>query len=422
MSRDLLPSAERLRATLAHIRPSRREDPAGTLVLDAIRCAEAAQLRDGVSAGDGSLLGPCSPGRGCRTPMGKRTLRSGLRPIGRSDEIHRRQGAVSALAEDRRLAAELGGTLGGVQDVARIAGRVALGRAGPRDIVGLGRSLERAGPLSGVLEGTPSLGEHRDRLSRLAGVLGPLSARIIASCVDAPPAHLREGGLFRDGTDAALDEARSLQRSAGEWLASFQERIAREAGLPQARVGYNQVFGYYVELTAAQAREAGDALVLAGFRRKQTLKNAERYTNPELAEFERGRRPRRGRSSGSSGFRRALPRGRGAAGPAGRVRGGGGHGRCAAGPGRQGPRAWVGAPEVVARPAMLIEAGRHPVLDEVLAGEFVPNDLSLGDGAGRDAGGDHRPQHGRQEHVHPAGCADRPAARTRARSFPLAAR
>lgn len=388
--RDLPPEArERLRATLAHIRPPRREDPAGTLVLDAIslRALEVERtLRDGVSAGDGSLLGAMLSGPGgCRTPMGKRTLREWLcAPSADLDEIHRRQGAVSALAEDRRLAAELGETLGGVQDVARIAGRVALGRAGPRDIVGLGRSLERAGPLSGVLEGTPSLGEHRDRLSRLAGVLGPLSARIIASCVDAPPAHLREGGLFRDGTDAALDEARSLQRSAGEWLASFQERIAREAGLPQARVGYNQVFGYYVELTAAQARESGDALVLAGFRRKQTLKNAERYTNPELAEFEQRATTAEARAiereqrlfdalcrevaallAPLADFAEVVGTVDALLGLADKAH----------------ARGWV-RPEVVARPAMLIEAGRHPVLDEVLAGEFVPNDLSLGDGAG----------------------------------------
>src|SRR5439155_8069498 len=95
------------------------------------------------------------------------------------------------------------------------------------------------------------------------------------------PAHLREGGLFRDGVDAELDEARTLQRDANTWLAAYQKRLIEQTNINSLKVGYNNIFGYYIEVTHTHVEK-----IPASFTRKQTLKNAERYITPELKEFE----------------------------------------------------------------------------------------------------------------------------------------
>ncbi|MCB9841509.1 MAG: DNA mismatch repair protein MutS [Phycisphaeraceae bacterium] len=387
--RDLPPEARaKYRGTLGHLRPPRREDPDGTLVLDAVslRALEVERtLRGGGGApvaGDASLLGVMLAGPGgCRTAMGKRTLRDWLcAPSANLDVITRRHAGVAALVEDRRLARELADTLAGVQDVARIAGRVSLGRAGPRDIAALGRSLARLDAIGECLRGTPALEPHAAEIATLQPALAPLADTIATSCVDDPPSHLREGGLFRDGIDAALDEARLLQRDAGQWLAAFQARIASDHALTQAKVGFNQVFGYYVELSAAQAKGAGDALVAAGFRRKQTLKNAERYTNPELTEFEQkvttaeARAVEREQTLFDALCRRIAKESAALAAFADAI----GVVDALLGLGDKAhARGWV-RPEMTDQPILHIEGGRHPVLDELLAGEFVANDITLG--------------------------------------------
>lgn len=408
--RDLpVEARQRYRGSLSHLRPPKREVCGGTMVLDAVslRALEvertlrgstmglavaagtasvnghAASASSGLGGGvDGSLLGVMLSGPGgCRTPMGKRTLRDWLcAPSCELPVIHARQSGVAALFEDRRLAKEIGESLSGVQDVARIAGRVAMGRAGPRDVVGLGRSLERLPAIVERLNGTPALAPHAARLTSLQSALVPLAQHVTTSCVETPPGHLREGGLIRDGVDAALDEARLLQRDAGQWLAAFQQRVATDHGLTQAKVGFNAVFGYFVELTGAQARDAGDALVRGGFRRKQTLKNAERYTNPELAEFEQKVTTAEARAierelalfdaicrtiaaqvAPLAEFALAVGELDALLGLADKAH----------------ARGWV-RPTVVAEPILRIEGGRHPVLDELLAGEFVPNDIDVG--------------------------------------------
>lgn len=271
-------------ATLAHLSPPKRSPAGEHCLIDAIslRALEVEQtIRGGSLAG--SLLGVFLTGSSlCRTPMGKRALREWLkRPLAVAERVRERQAKVGSLVSDRRMAGELGGALDGVQDVARIAGRLALGRATPRDLVGLGGSLSRAETIASAIEGSAPLDAERMALLDLAAKIGPVAQRIEQSCVDSPPAHLREGGLIREGVDAELDEARSLQQDAGAWLAEYQQKLIEEFDLPSLKVGYNKVFGYYIELPAAQARRAPDRLT-----RKQTLKNAERYITPELKEFE----------------------------------------------------------------------------------------------------------------------------------------
>lgn len=381
--------------TLAHLRPPRREDRSGLCVLDAVslRALEVERtLRPREPAGpggagtggggDGSLVGVFlgMPGGGCETAMGKRLLRQWLcRPLGDRAAIEGRQAAVAALVSDRTLAERLGAALGGVQDVARIAGRVAMGRATPRDVVALGRSLARAKELEGVLEGSPALADRRARLVEAGRRLEPIAARISAQCVEDPPSHLREGGLIRDGVDAELDEARSLRRDGARWLAEYQQRLQREHGLAGLKVGYNAVFGYYIELTAAQARQAP-----AVFTRKQTLKNAERYITPELKAFE---------DKANSAEVRAVGREQAlfdalceqaaselaAIGAFGDVAAELDVLLCMA---RRAVRAgWV-RPEMVDEPVLEIRQGRHPVLEDVLGDRLVPNDVELGSRGG----------------------------------------
>lgn len=372
---------------LAHLRPPMRENPAEQCVLDAttlrsleiLRTIRTGPVPTGNGESDGSLLGIFAPSKvfpGCRTPMGKRLLREWMvRPLAQAAPIRARQRCVATLAEDRRTAADLTAALDGVQDTARIAGRIALGRAGPRDVVALGASLGRAEQLAGAISGTPAFARALGVIRGLIGVLEPLSARIGAVCVDAPPTHLREGGLVRDGVDPELDEARTLQRDAAGWMAQYQSRLVQEFDLPSLKVGYNKIFGFYIELPSAQAKRAPEI-----FTRKQTLKSAERYITPELKDFE---------TRASTAEAKALARELAVF-----------EGLCEAARGVLGPimafgdaaaeldvlatfadkaarRAWV-CPEITETPELVVHQGRHPVLDELLGSGFVPNDVEIG--------------------------------------------
>ncbi len=369
------------RATLRHLRPPRVEAPEEFVVVDAVslRALEVERTLRGAEGAEGSLLSIFTgPGRQgvCRTPMGKRLLRDWLcRPLRSRDAIVARQDAVSTLVEDRRLGGAIGESLAGVQDVARIAGRLALDRATPRDLVGLARSLDRLGMLADLIENVGSLAGVLERISRSREVLAGLAGAILESCVDEPPAHTRDGGIIRDGVDRELDEARLLQRDAGTWLASYQQELSTRHSLPGLKAGYNRVFGYYLELPAAQARSAPPELV-----RKQTLRNAERYTTPELREFE---------TKVMTAESRALEREkqlffalceRGAALTDQIAEFGSGVAELDSLLGladKAAQRGWT-RPEIVEEPVLTIHAGRHPVLDESLGRNFVPNDVELG--------------------------------------------
>ncbi|HEX8875183.1 MAG TPA: DNA mismatch repair protein MutS, partial [Phycisphaerales bacterium] len=374
------------KSTLAHLRPPTREHPGDWMTIDAVslRALEVERvIRAAPGASDagleGSLLGVFLTGPAgavCKTAMGKRLLREWLcRPSRSLAVIDSRHAAVASLKEDRRLAGELRDLLADVPDAARIAGRVALGRATPRDLVALACGLTRAPSIGALLEGVASLKPLHTRLVSPAGSLAPIATQIREACVEEPPPHLREGGLIKDGIDKELDEARRLQTDAGHWLVEYQERLLKEHNLPGMKVGYNKIFGYYIELTASQARSAP-----AAFTRKQTLKNAERYITPELHEFER---------KVSTAESRALSREREifeelSAAVAARLA------EVAAiadalgeldvllGFAEHAARAgWV-RPTMTEANVLTIHDGRHPVLERTLGRDFVPNDVEVG--------------------------------------------
>ena len=365
---------------LSHLRPPRLHRPTDYMVLDrtTLRSLEIHEtMRSGQS--EGAVL---SVFRGTATAMGKRTLRRWLGfPLLDRQAIEARHAAVGAMVDDERLRRELGDALSGVQDVERIAGRLGVRRALPRDLVALGRSVARGAAIAETLADRPSLRPWAARLDTLLEPLSSLAGEIDEACVESPPAHLREGGLFRDGYDAALDEARSLQRDANAWLARYQKRLAEETRIDSLKVGYNKVFGYYIEVTAAnRAKVLDDQEPFRSWSRKQTLKNAERFITPELKEFE---------SKVLSAESRAIDREQALFQQLGE--------RCRAeheairgfaevvaeldalrGFARYAVRAACVRPEMTDEPVLAITGGRHPVLDLTLGEGFVPNDVSLG--------------------------------------------
>ncbi len=378
---ELASAGARRAGALAHLLPPRREESAGHCVLDAVslRSLEIERtIRGSGAAGhrDGSLVGLFVST--CVTPMGKRLVREWLcRPLGELGAIRERHGRVGVLVEDRATAKSLTAALDGVQDVARIAGRIALGRATPRDVVALGKSLTRVELIAGTLDHAPAFESVRAALRSVASTIEPIAKRIIAECEESPPPHLREGGLIRDGVDAELDEARLLRRDGSAWLAAYQERLVKEHDLPGIKVGFNKIFGYYIELTASQARSAPPPAV---FSRKQTLKNAERYITPELKEYEDKVTTAEARSFDRervlfeglcAGAAKAIP----AISAFGQVVAELDVLLCFAQ--RALRKGWV-RPEMTADAGLSIAQGRHPVLEEMLGEKFVPNDVDVG--------------------------------------------
>jgi DNA mismatch repair protein MutS len=376
-----LPASKRgPRPTLAHLQPPRRELVSDRLILDAasLRALEIDRtIRSG--ALEGSLLGIfLGPGQksACRTAMGKRLLREWLvRPPAVLETIAGRQRAVASLVEDRRLAGEVAEALEGVQDVPRIAARLALGRVTPRDLVGLGKSLAAGVRLAETLRHAPALAGLRGLLASVESALLPVAERVAKLCVDAPPAHLREGGLIRDGVDAALDEARGLKASAEAWLAKYQAELIARHNLPSLKVAFNKVFGFYIELPRAQAQRAP-----AEFSRRQTLTNAERFITPELKAFEDKVQHADARAlereqalfaelcGEAAGLLRPMRVFAEAIAELDVL-------RCFAD--KAAERRWC-RPELTDAPSLSIVQGRHPVLDELLGRDFVPNDVALG--------------------------------------------
>ena len=381
--------------TLAHLQPPRRESDEGRCAVDAIslRALEVERTirPTGVGELDGSLLGlflRAKSGAGaCRTAMGRRLLRDWLcAPLGEIAAIEARQRCVAALVEDRRSAGELGEALDRVQDVARIAGRIALARATPRDLVALGRSLQVLGTVCGVLEPATAFAPHVERLDGVRSALEPLAGEILARCIDDPPAHLREGGLFRDGVDAELDEARALQRDAGAWLTAYQARLVGEFGLAGCKVGYNSVFGYYIELTSTQVRDLGAHIERAALTRKQTLRNAERYITPELKEFEDRVTTAEARALAREQalFRQLCERAGAQIGPISTFAATISELDAVLALGDKASHRGWRRPDMVESRTLTIHNGRHPALDELLGSDFVPNDVELGEAAGAD--------------------------------------
>ncbi len=268
--------------------------------------------------------------------------------------------------------------LGQSYDLERLAARVGTGRATPRDLVALARTLALLPKVKARL--TARVSKRLNQLEAALELCPEIRAEIEAALVDDPPLAVKEGGLIRDGYHPELDELRATARGGKSWIAKFQAEQIRRTGIPSLKVGYNKVFGYYIEITHAQAQARGSNIP-SDYIRKQTVKNAERYITPELKEYEDKVTRAEERANELEYELFSTLRDRVSAEAPRLIQAGGvlaqldvltalaelaaRHGYC--------------RPEIVAEPVFEVEAGRHPVLDALLPpGDFVPNDVRLG--------------------------------------------
>jgi DNA mismatch repair protein MutS len=214
------------------------------------------------------------------TPMGKRLLRTWLlRPSLDRAEIEGRLDAVEVQVKDTVRREELRRSLDGILDLERLLSRVTLETANPRDVLALSASLARIPKVRAALGGLSA-----SRLGVLHGStdeLGELREKIDRTLVPEPPLTLSDGGVIAPGVDKDLDELRDLSRNSKQYLARVEQRERERTGIGSLKVKFNSIFGYYIEISKANLQHAPTE-----YERKQTLVNAERFTTPELKEYE----------------------------------------------------------------------------------------------------------------------------------------
>lgn len=225
----------------------------------------------------GSLLGLLDQ---TKTAMGARRLRQWIeRPLQDASAITQRMDALEVLIGDLFLRDQIQGSLSQVYDLERLVGRVSFGTASPRDLRAAALTIQVVPSIVEALRNTES-----QLLTTLASELPDLSAlaeQVLHTLVEEPPASLQDGGIIRTGLSKELDDLRQAKNSAKEWLLQLEQSEREKTGIRSLKVGYNKVFGYYIEVSKANTH-----LVPEDYERRQTLANAERYIVPELKEYE----------------------------------------------------------------------------------------------------------------------------------------
>jgi DNA mismatch repair protein MutS len=369
------PSVDALR----HVDQIRYYEQHDTMLLDPVSVRNLELLspiftEESKSSGPTTLIGALDS---TVTGMGARLLRSWvLRPLIDQDEIEARLGAVAHLLQQTVVRGEIRKELRGIQDLERLTSRITLGLATPRELLALRKSLAQLPVLKNFLTppqtgGSDLLRELHEEIDELTDIREQLEKALS----DEPPAMATEPGMIRAGYHAELDELRNLSKHSKEIIASMEERERKRTGINSLKIRFNNIFGYYMEISKPNLH-----LAPADYERKQTLVNAERFTCPELKDYER---------KILAADERIIEIERqlfvdlrsGIAAKAGRLR------RTAAAVAKldvlasfakmAGDRGYV-RPEFNGTGELLIIGGRHPVIEELLRqkGErFVPNDL-----------------------------------------------
>ena len=265
---------ETQRAALDHLERPAFYNRADTLVLDAttVRNLELAEPLFAGESKESTLLHVLDR---TRTGMGGRLLRRRmLAPSINVAEINARLDAVAEMHATPILRFAIGGDLASILDLERLLSKLALATAGPRDLAALARSLAMVPSLKKRLEGAKS--QHLD-LDEIADVRDP----VLAALADEPPVNLADLGIIRDGFDPRLDELRDISKNSKTYLAQIEQRERTRTNIGSLKVRFNNVFGYYIEISKANLH-----LAPPDYERKQTLVNAERFTTPELKELE----------------------------------------------------------------------------------------------------------------------------------------
>jgi DNA mismatch repair protein MutS len=312
-----------------------------------------------------------------RTAMGGRLLREWMAfPCLDPERIESRLDAVAELARRGDTRRKIREVLRAVHDVSRLGGKAAMGTANARDLVALRRSLQAVPELAALVA------DAEARLLReLSGRLDPLpevTDLLERALADDPPAVLTEGGLLRDGFDAEIDELRAIQRDGRGWIAKLQARERERSGIGSLKIGFNKVFGYYLEITRANL-----ASVPTDYERRQTLANAERFVTPELKEMEAKVLGAEDRARALE-YERFVEVRREVAGHIDRL-----HATTAAlevvdvtaGLADLAVERGYVRPRVHAGRGVDIRGGRHPVVEALGSERFVPNDVRLSEEA-----------------------------------------
>ncbi|MHC4618207.1 MAG: DNA mismatch repair protein MutS [Planctomycetota bacterium] len=308
------------------------------------------------------------------TGMGGRMFRSWLcMPLCELGSIQARQDAVGELRDADTGRADIRKLLSVISDTERIAARVSTFRATPKDLVAAAGTLRKIPQLRRLLQQFEA-----ELLRRLAGQCDSMDelADLLEAAIEPEcPSHLREGGVIRAGFDEELDRLRSISKDGQSWLRNYQKEQIERTGIANLKVGYNRVFGYYIEITHASADKAP-----ADYVRKQTIKNAERYITEQLKEyetevlgaeekalaleqrlFEQVRRQAARYVSRLQKLAETVARC-----------------DCLAALAHLAKRRGYIRPKLTDAAELIINEGKHPVLAESLGAEFVPNDIELG--------------------------------------------
>lgn len=261
---------------LGHITRLARIDRDDGLWLDAFTVRNLELLES--TAGTGSTLAHVLDR--CATPMGSRLLKKHiLTPLTRVAPIQERLDAVDHLLRHSDQAAQLSHILRRIGDLERLSARIALRRASPRDILSLRHALERCAEIHALT--TQTSDPFLQARFHMINPLEELQARIGRELHDDPPQAVGKGPVFRTGAHADLDALRQLAEGGKNYLLELREKEANRTGIPSLKIAFNQVFGYYLEVTNAHKNKVPPDWI-----RRQTLANAERYVTPELKEYE----------------------------------------------------------------------------------------------------------------------------------------
>ena len=265
---------------LSHIKPPKTFFVSDYMVLDSVTVRNLEifnNIRDGTQRG--TLVGVLDK---TRTGMGSRRLKKNLQfPLLDTGEIKRREEVVNEFYADILLRESLKDVFSEVYDVERIISRIAFGNANGKDLVLLKRSLLQINDLQTLL--------NKCRAEKTKTILKSLRSKDFSAIVnliergiiEEPPATIKEGGLLKEGFNAELDELRKIKHEGRKWLAEFEEHEKARTGIKSLKVGYNRVFGYYIEVRKSWAGKVPETYI-----RKQTLTEAERYVTEELKDYE----------------------------------------------------------------------------------------------------------------------------------------
>ncbi|QEY65847.1 DNA mismatch repair protein MutS [Metapseudomonas lalkuanensis] len=362
---------ETQRTALPHLRSLRHERIDDTVILDAASRRNL-ELDVNLSGGRDNTLQSVIDR--CQTAMGSRLLSRWLnRPLRDRAVLEARQDAIDCLLDRYRFEG-LQPQLKEIGDVERILARIGLRNARPRDLARLRDALAALPQLQGAM--TELDVPHLQDLAGSIRTYPELADLLARAIIDNPPAVIRDGGVIKTGYDAELDELQALSENAGQYLMDLETREKARTGLPNLKVGYNRIHGYYIELPRVQAEQAP-----ADYIRRQTLKGAERFITPELKAFEDKALSAKSRALAREKMlydellelliKQLAPLQDTAAALA--------ELDVLSNFSERALNLDLNRPRFVDEPCMRINQGRHPVVEQVLDTPFVANDLALDD-------------------------------------------